>query len=56
MSNKNAFNTKPDLSNWLKKQKRSEQSSLNGQGGPKVPSAHIQIIGKRRFGQIKDLK
>ena len=56
MKTQNAFTAKPDISAWAKKQAISAQSSENGRNGPKVPSAHIQIIGKRRFGQIKDLK
>ena len=55
MKPQNAFTAKPDISEWIKKQAASAQLSENGRGGPKVPTAHIQI-GPRKFGQIKDLK
>ena len=56
MNKPNAFTAKPDLSEWIRKQAASAQLSENGRGGPKVPTAHIQILGKRRYGQIKDWK
>ena len=56
MKQQNAFTAKPDISEWLKKQARSARQTVNGACGPKVPTAHIQILGKRRYGQIKDLK
>jgi hypothetical protein len=39
----NAFTKKPDISAWLKKEQSVQRSRTNGQGGPKVQNAHIQI-------------
>ena len=39
----NAFTKKPDISAWLKQEQFAQRSRINGQGGPKVQKAHIQI-------------
>lgn len=40
---RNAFTQKPDVSEWLKREQFAQRSRINGQGGPKVKTAHIQI-------------
>ena len=39
----NAFTKKPDISAWLKQEQFAQRSRINGQGGPKVQKANIQI-------------